>query len=220
MWSKIKRIDYLGSITLVSGVALLLVGLSVGGNQYAWSDPLTWGTVLGGLGGITLFLLVEKFVAREPILAPRILFSRTPGFVSLTNWFASMYVFPCLFLAFRTNPDIRRAQFGTAFALQSRILELTFYRHHLPGTALLFGGRRNDYIVCRSAPHSRELPMLYRKRTLKLKPLKNAIFASTASLLGGIYMARTGKYKALLVISGVLAVIGPALMVVSGRIVG
>lgn len=135
MMTKLKRIDYLGSLTLVAGVGLLLVGLSVGGNQYAWSNPLTWGTILGGLGGIILFVLVEKFVAREPILAPRILFSRTPGFVSLTNWFASMQVL------------------SLAVIIPSSSVVQGPIRNHLPGAALLFSGRGDFDVVRRSASH-------------------------------------------------------------------
>lgn len=81
MLTKIKRIDFLGSLTMVSAVALLLVGLSLGGNEKEWSDPIVWGTIIGGFAALTVFVLIEKYVAKEPLLAPRILFSRTPGFV-------------------------------------------------------------------------------------------------------------------------------------------
>lgn len=45
--------------------------------------------------------------------------------------------------------------------------------------------------------------------------IPNAIFASTASLLSGIYMARTGVYKNLLIFSGVCGMLGPILMYTS-----
>lgn len=45
--------------------------------------------------------------------------------------------------------------------------------------------------------------------------IPNAVFASTASLLAGIYMQKTGYYKKMLIISGVLGVVGPATMIVS-----
>lgn len=95
--AKIKRIDFLGSLTMVASVALLLVGLSLGGNEKEWSDPLVWGTIIGGLAGIVLFVLVEKYVAKEPLLSPKLLFSRTPGFVSLTNWFITMSQFAIIY---------------------------------------------------------------------------------------------------------------------------
>ncbi|CEQ38765.1 SPOSA6832_00235 [Sporobolomyces salmonicolor] len=87
---KLKRIDYLGSVTLVSSVALLLIGLSLGGNEKPWSAPLVWGSIAGGLVVLLLFLVVETKIARDPICAPRILVAPTPLAVSFTNWFASL----------------------------------------------------------------------------------------------------------------------------------
>ncbi|KAM0755662.1 MFS general substrate transporter [Meredithblackwellia eburnea MCA 4105] len=158
--TKIKRIDFLGCLTLISSIGLLLVGLSLGGNQKDWSDPLVWGTIGGGLIILVIFVLVEKFVAKEPLLAPRILFSRTPLAVSLTNWFASM------------------AQFGILY-------QVPLYFSAVEETTTSYAG---------------------------LHLIPNAVFASTASLLAGIYMARTGNYRKMLITSGALGVIGPLMM--------
>ena len=84
---KIKRIDFLGALTMVSAVTLLLLGLSMGGNQLPWDAPLVYGSIAGGAGLLVVFVLIEKYVAREPLLPLRVLFNRTPLFVSLTNWF-------------------------------------------------------------------------------------------------------------------------------------
>lgn len=157
---KIKRIDFLGSLTLVASVALLLVGLSLGGNEQPWSHPLVWGTILGGLAVLALFLYIESYVAREPLLAPHILFSRTPGFVSLTNWFASM------------------AQFAILY-------QVPLYFTAVEETTTSYAG---------------------------LHLIPNAVVASTASLLAGIYMAKTGRYKVMLVAFGVLGFVGPLTM--------
>lgn len=81
MMTKIKRIDFAGSLSMVAAVALLLVGLSLGGNEKEWSDPLVWGTITAGIVTLIIFVCIEKYFAKEPLLAPRILFSRTPGFV-------------------------------------------------------------------------------------------------------------------------------------------
>lgn len=104
MSEKLKRIDYLGALTLVSGIALFLLGTSIGGNERPWDSPLVYGSILGAVGLIICFVIVEKYVARQPVSAllwrhlrtsdPNlqvmplaVLFTRTPGFVSLTNWF-------------------------------------------------------------------------------------------------------------------------------------
>ena len=95
--SKIKRIDVFGAITLVSAIALILLGVSLGGNQYPWSDPIVYGTLIGGFADLGLFVLVEKYVAREPVMPLGVIFTRTPGFVALSNFFISMSQFAILY---------------------------------------------------------------------------------------------------------------------------
>lgn len=95
--SKIKRIDVFGAITLVSAIALILLGVSLGGNQYPWSSPVVYGTLIGGFADLGLFVLVEKYVAREPVMPLGVIFTRTPGFVALSNFFISMSQFAILY---------------------------------------------------------------------------------------------------------------------------
>ncbi|KAM0752749.1 hypothetical protein T439DRAFT_181881 [Meredithblackwellia eburnea MCA 4105] len=95
--AKIKRVDFLGSLLLVTGVGSLLTGLSVGGNSKPWNAPFVIGTLLGGVAFLVIFVLFETFGAKEPLLAPHLLFTRTPGFASLTNWFAAMAQFAMLY---------------------------------------------------------------------------------------------------------------------------
>lgn len=90
---KIKRIDGLGALTLVSSVTLILTGLSLGGNEREWSDNLVVGSLVGGGITLVLFVLVEKFVAREPLMPLEVIFTRTPGFIALACWFISMSQF-------------------------------------------------------------------------------------------------------------------------------
>lgn len=93
MVEKIKRIDGLGALTLVSSVTLILTGLSLGGNEREWSDSLVIGSLVGGGVTLILFILVEKFVAREPLMPLEVIFTRTPGFIALACWFISMSQF-------------------------------------------------------------------------------------------------------------------------------
>ncbi|PWN51515.1 MFS general substrate transporter [Violaceomyces palustris] len=97
MIEKIKRIDFFGSITLVSSVAMILVGLSLGGNERPWSDKLVVGSLVGGLVVLVAFLLIEKFVAKEPLLPLGVVFNRTPGFVAIACWFITMSQFGIIF---------------------------------------------------------------------------------------------------------------------------
>ncbi|KAI5481878.1 MFS general substrate transporter [Pseudohyphozyma bogoriensis] len=109
--AKVKRVDFGGSAILISAVFLFLFGLSLGGNELPWSAPLVWSTILAGIILVVVFLLYETFVAQEPLL-----FSRTPGFVSLTNWFLSMAQFSMLYtipLYFVAVKGVNNSRAGT-----------------------------------------------------------------------------------------------------------
>jgi EmrB/QacA subfamily drug resistance transporter len=65
------RIDYLGALLLSVATCCALLGLSWGGNSYAWSSPVILG--LGGVavGCIGLLVRTERRAA-EPLLPPRL----------------------------------------------------------------------------------------------------------------------------------------------------
>ncbi|WP_374722583.1 MFS transporter [Peribacillus tepidiphilus] len=61
------KVDYLGTILLVSSTVLLLLALEWGGKDYAWDSVQIIGMFSGAAFSIVLFLLVER-KAKEPIL--------------------------------------------------------------------------------------------------------------------------------------------------------
>ncbi|SFD39459.1 drug resistance transporter, EmrB/QacA subfamily [Bacillus sp. OV194] len=61
------KVDYLGTLLLVSSTVLLLLGLEWGGKDYAWDSAQIIGLFSGAAVSIALFLLVER-KAQEPIL--------------------------------------------------------------------------------------------------------------------------------------------------------
>jgi EmrB/QacA subfamily drug resistance transporter len=68
-------IDYLGAALMVSGVSMLLLALSWGGTEYAWSSSMILGLAGGGVVLSILFVLWEARAA-EPILPLRLFRSR------------------------------------------------------------------------------------------------------------------------------------------------
>lgn len=97
MVEKLKRVDVFGALSLVSAVSLVLVALSLGGNQKDWSDPIVLASLAAGIVLLMVFVYVEKYVAREPLMPMTVLFRRTPGFVALACWFISMSQFGIIF---------------------------------------------------------------------------------------------------------------------------
>ncbi|OOF90580.1 hypothetical protein ASPCADRAFT_519135 [Aspergillus carbonarius ITEM 5010] len=72
VWEGIKAVDWLGSISILAVVVLLLLGLDFGGVSFAWSSPtVICMVVVGGLL-IGVFLFVERKVARFPLMDLRV----------------------------------------------------------------------------------------------------------------------------------------------------
>jgi EmrB/QacA subfamily drug resistance transporter len=68
------HIDYLGSVTLTVGAALLILGLLEGGQAWAWTSAPSLAVLGGGAVLIAIFLVVQRRAA-EPVL-PLWVFSR------------------------------------------------------------------------------------------------------------------------------------------------
>jgi len=91
--SRLKRVDFLGSFTLVTTLVLLLLGLNSGGNIVPWVHPLVYVPVALSSVFLAAFIYVEDRVAKEPVIPVRLLLNRTVLAGCLTNWFASMAFF-------------------------------------------------------------------------------------------------------------------------------
>ncbi|CAI7655740.1 unnamed protein product [Penicillium discolor] len=95
--ARIKRVDFLGAITLVLTLVTLLLGLNTGGNQVPWTHPLVLTSLVSSAVFLGLFIYVEAVVASEPVIPVRLLLDRTVAAACLTNWFGTMAVFGLLF---------------------------------------------------------------------------------------------------------------------------
>ncbi|KAK4984827.1 hypothetical protein LTR66_000438 [Elasticomyces elasticus] len=95
--SKIKRVDFLGALTLSAALVLLLLGLNSGGNTVPWNHPLVLTTLPSSAVLLLLFIFVEDRVASEPIIPVRLLLHRTVATACATNWFITMSVFALLY---------------------------------------------------------------------------------------------------------------------------
>ncbi|KIM49857.1 hypothetical protein M413DRAFT_21980 [Hebeloma cylindrosporum] len=100
----LKRIDYLGSGSLMMAVGSTLVFLSVRYNaSQPWSNPAVIISVVMAAIFSVVFIFVEIFVAPEPMLAPFLLRRKIPVLVGISNFlvaicnFSIMYFFPMWF---------------------------------------------------------------------------------------------------------------------------
>ncbi|KAF8061811.1 vacuolar amino acid permease [Lyophyllum atratum] len=100
----LKRIDYGGSIMLLITVGATLIFLSVRYNEgLPWSNPTVIASITVAAVGSVAFLLVELFLAPEPVLAPYLLKQKIPVLVGTSNFlvatcnFSIIYFFPMWF---------------------------------------------------------------------------------------------------------------------------
>ncbi|KAF5337822.1 hypothetical protein D9758_015711 [Tetrapyrgos nigripes] len=94
--TKIKRIDFVGAITLVCSVFLFLFGLERGGNV-SWSDKATIGTLSGSAALFLFFGFVEMEWASEPFAPKRIILNRSLIASYFVNFFGVASALTMLF---------------------------------------------------------------------------------------------------------------------------
>ncbi|EAU82087.2 membrane transporter [Coprinopsis cinerea okayama7 len=94
--AKFKRIDFIGAVTLIITVFLLLVGLDRGGN-IGWSDPYTRYALTGFVFFASFLVFIEFEWAREPFAPKRIIINRSLIASYLVNFFGIASAFTVLF---------------------------------------------------------------------------------------------------------------------------
>ncbi|KAF9535099.1 vacuolar amino acid permease [Crepidotus variabilis] len=109
---KLRRIDFLGSITLVGAVGCLLLGFDIKSTEdLQWKDPAVVGCLIASFFLASLFVWVEKYWAAAPVMPLRLITQRTPMAVSISNLLLSMSVFsmlysaPIYFITVRSKPS-------------------------------------------------------------------------------------------------------------------
>ncbi|OCH88298.1 MFS general substrate transporter [Obba rivulosa] len=96
--AKLRRIDFLGSFTLVGTVGCLLLGISLKSTEeLPWSNPIIWGLLLASAISCAFFIYVETYVSPYPVMPMRLIKQRTPLAVSLSNFFGSVAAFSMLY---------------------------------------------------------------------------------------------------------------------------
>jgi MFS family permease len=77
MSSKLRRVDWLGSIIFIGSMTSFLIPLTWGGVVYSWSSWRTLVPLLIGAAGLAGFCLYEKYLAAEPVIRLAIFANRT-----------------------------------------------------------------------------------------------------------------------------------------------
>ena len=79
------KIDYLGATLIIAGVSILLIWVSLAGQQFAWASATTALLVGSGIAVIAAALYVEARVADEPVIPLRLFADRTTALATLAS---------------------------------------------------------------------------------------------------------------------------------------
>ncbi|KAH5414444.1 hypothetical protein HBI47_152680 [Parastagonospora nodorum] len=88
----LKAVDWLGSLTMVGGVIMVLLGLEFGGITYPWSSATVVCLIVFGAVVVGIFFLIEWRVAPYPLM-PLDLFSKRSNLAALSTCFFHAFVF-------------------------------------------------------------------------------------------------------------------------------
>ena len=173
------RIDYLGAALITGGVSLLLVWVSLAGQQFAWGSGETAAYVLGGLVLLGLAAVVELRVP-EPIIPLRLFRLPTVSLATLAGLLVGVGMYgSTIFLA--QYFQIARGETPTVSGLRTMPMILG-----LAGSSLVVGrlitrtGRWKRYLVMGTIAASAGLALL------------STIDAHTSFVLLAVYMGLLG----------------------------
>jgi EmrB/QacA subfamily drug resistance transporter len=79
------RIDYLGATLIIAGVSILLIWVSLAGQQFEWASTTTAILVASGIAVIAAALYVEARVAPEPVIPLRLFSDRTTALATTAS---------------------------------------------------------------------------------------------------------------------------------------
>jgi hypothetical protein len=64
---KFRRIDFAGAFTLAITITSFLLAIEIGGQRYPWISTPVLGLFVAGFVSASLFIVIEKYWALEPI---------------------------------------------------------------------------------------------------------------------------------------------------------
>lgn len=88
----LKAVDWLGSLTMVSGTIMVLLGLEYGGISHPWSSAIVLCLIIFGVVTIVLFFVIEARLAPYPLM-PMSIFSKRSNVAALGTCFCHAFVF-------------------------------------------------------------------------------------------------------------------------------
>lgn len=81
--AELNKVDWLGLVLLITGLALFLVGISWGGPAQPWTSPKILGLLISGAVAVVSFILYETLLTPQQPIVPMRFFRDLRGFTCL-----------------------------------------------------------------------------------------------------------------------------------------
>ena len=83
----IKAVDWAGSLALIGGLLMFLLGLTFGGTVYPWSSPTVICLIVFGVFTLLVFVAIERYFARYPLVPVHLYASVSNSAILIVNLF-------------------------------------------------------------------------------------------------------------------------------------
>ncbi|KAJ1905189.1 hypothetical protein LPJ81_002060 [Coemansia sp. IMI 209127] len=176
----IRKLDWIGIVVVSACIALLIVGLNIGGTTIAWSSPITISCLTVGGAMLGVFIVVELKVAKDPLVPMWVFKVRGLVVPFLVTFMCAMTMFTIVFFL----PVYFSAVFGVN-AMVAGFLSLPF------GMSLGLSSFVSGYMMSRNTSH---------RTFLRIGPAILAVGSLLVALLSE--KVPRGAMSALLVIPG------------------
>lgn len=90
-----EPIDWAGAGLLTGGTTALMLLLTLGGKEFAWTSAWSWGLGIGSAAAFGLAIVAERYAA-DPILPPRLFGDHTFNLTTIANFMLGMSMFGAL----------------------------------------------------------------------------------------------------------------------------
>ncbi|CAJ2514202.1 Uu.00g023210.m01.CDS01 [Anthostomella pinea] len=121
--AKVSKVDWLGVVTSVAGLVLLLIPINSGGSLWSWTNVKTISTITVGAVLLITFVAVEAYMARTPIIPLQLFRRRSPAILFITGilydfvWQTTQYFVPLYFQTVRGYTPLQSATLILPFLL-------------------------------------------------------------------------------------------------------
>ncbi|KAG6995602.1 hypothetical protein G7Y79_00044g080730 [Physcia stellaris] len=83
----LKAVDWAGSLALIGGLLMFLLGLTFGGTVHPWSSPTVICLIVFGILTLLVFLAIERYFARYPLVPVHLYTSISNSAILVVNLF-------------------------------------------------------------------------------------------------------------------------------------